>query len=140
MIDARRCISYLTIQHPGQIAPQFWPMMGTRVFGCDACQDACPLNAAQHATGDAQLAAREKIANLKIADILKWTPQDWDEITRGSAIRRASYEMLIRNAIIAAGNSADKSLIEPLQALRDGHPDCGQLIDWAIGRLSKDGK
>jgi epoxyqueuosine reductase len=135
MIDARRCISYLTIEQSGEIAPELWPTMGTHVFGCDACQDACHLNLALPA-GDAELTAREKIASLQIADILEWTHDDWDEITRGSALRRASYAMFIRNAIIAAGNSADSSLIEPLQALRACQPNCGQLIDWAVGRLA----
>jgi epoxyqueuosine reductase len=136
MIDARRCVSYLTIEHSGPIAPQFWPMMGTHVFGCDACQDACPLNAAD-AGGDAELAARENVAGLGIADILQWTPADWDETTRGSAMRRGSYEMFIRNAIIAAGNSADESLIAPLQTLRGSWRDFGMMIDWAIARLNR---
>ena len=145
LIDSRRCISYLTIEHAGEIPPEFWPRMGTSVFGCDACQQACPLNDAVegdkpqcHSPIDAELAPREDVRNLSLASILKWTPADWDMFTRGSALRRATFDMFIRNAIIAAGNSGDRSLIELLHALRAEHPSRGVMIDWAIDRLKED--
>lgn len=135
LIDARRCISYLTIEHRGPIPPDLRERMGRRVLGCDACQAACPHNRDLPA-GDAELRRQgSALGAAGLADILAWRPADWDAATRGSAARRATHEMFVRNAVIAAGNSSDASLRAPLRRLRRGRPEWDELISWALGRL-----
>jgi len=112
MVDARRCISYLTIEHAGEMTPELLPRIGGRVFGCDACQSACPHNR-DVPPGEAELtgAANQGTVPLPTVDeILRWSHADWDVATRGRAIRRAGYEMLLRNAAIAAGNAAGQAI------------------------------
>ena len=107
LVDCRRCISYLTIENRGEIAPDLRPLMGPRVFGCDTCQEACPHNRDLPA-GDPELAATgQPLGGASIAEILTWRPDDWDRATRGSSTRRATYEMFLRNARIAAANTGD---------------------------------
>ena len=145
LVDARRCISYLTIEHKGAIDRAFWPAMGCRVFGCDACQEACPHNR----RGPSQESdAREGVkcvcgeaahpAMEALGRILGWEEADWDAATRGSATRRATYEMFLRNAVVAAGNSGQAALIEPLRKLLCGQEKEGGLVEaiqWACRRL-----
>ncbi len=107
LVDCRRCISYLTIENRGEIAPGLRPLMGTRVFGCDTCQEVCPHNREVPA-GDTELAATgPPLGGARIADILSWRAEDWDRATRGSATRRATHEMFLRNAAVAAQNAGD---------------------------------
>ena len=135
LIDARRCVSYLTIEHRGPIDPEFRPRMGARVFGCDACQSACPHNL-RLPPGDAGLLRPEGAPRgAGVAQILAWRREDWDAATRGSATRRATYEMFLRNAVIAAGNSGDASLRAGLLRLRRSRPELDALVGWALGRL-----
>jgi len=136
LADARRCVGYLTIEHKGRIDPELWPLMGCRIFGCDACQLACPHN---HPLppGDPELGAvRFPPAGSGLAAMLSWTWKDWDLATRGSAVRRIGYPDFIRNAVIAAGNSGDKSLSAPLQRLLPLRPDLADLIRWAVGAIA----
>ncbi len=120
LIDCRRCISYLTIEHRGKIDLVSQPSeavsaqagepvppnalakrIGGRIFGCDACQLACPWNR-RHARGWEEFATPRHAALPSPQEILRWRPEDWDAFTRGSAMRRATYEMFLRNAAIAA--------------------------------------
>jgi epoxyqueuosine reductase len=104
LVDARRCVSYLTVECREPIDPQLWKAIGNGVFGCDRCQEACPHNRSVP-PGDAELrGAGPPLGGAAVADILNWTEQDWDLATRGSACRRASRAMFLRNAKIAAGN------------------------------------
>jgi epoxyqueuosine reductase len=138
LLDCRRCISYLTIEHRGPIEPQYWRRIGVRVLGCDACQEACPQNK-DIPPGDRELIGDGRpLGGATIRSILGWTEADWDEATRGSAARRATHDMFVRNAILAAGNSGDRSLIEPVRALRlaSGHDPA--MIDWAVEHLSEE--
>jgi len=136
-LDARRCISYLTVEHDGPIDRALWPLVGRRLVGCDACQEACPHNAAVPA-GDAEFRRAEApLGGAGAVDILGWTEADWDRATRGSAARRASFEKLLRNAVLAAGNSP--AAPGPRAALRDllrRREDPGEAIAWAIDRLA----
>ena len=144
-VDANRCISCLTIEHRGEIAPEHWPRMGTRVFGCDACQEACPHNQSsavgavrlrtahgifavpegtsepgfrgQVLRDESTLAAKNP-HTLPLAQVLRWEPGDWDAATQGLSLRRADWAMFLRNAAIAAGNSGDPALLAPLKELR----------------------
>ena len=102
LVDARRCRSYLTIEHRGEIDAEFASLMGTCVFGCDVCQEACPHNQDIPAGDDELARPRDVLRELSIADVLNWTEADWDAATRGSAMRRATYEMWVRNARLVA--------------------------------------
>jgi len=137
IVDAGRCISYLTIEHRGPIAREFWTLIGRRVFGCDACQEACPFNRNCPPSDPELLGDGTPLGGATIGKILAWGYEDWDAATRGSATRRVSYEMFTRNAIIAAGNSADASLAEPLRRLRQRSGQFQQLISWALERLAQ---
>lgn len=104
MVDAKKCISYLTIEHRGEIDCESGAKMNACVFGCDACQESCPHNR-DLPPGDAQLIeTRPPLAGASLDDILAWTKEDWDIATRGSTMRRATHEMFIRNATIVARN------------------------------------
>ncbi|MDY6913454.1 MAG: tRNA epoxyqueuosine(34) reductase QueG [Planctomycetota bacterium] len=103
LIDARRCASYLTIEHRGEIDPELQAKMPFTVFGCDVCQEVCPFNQAPSIPpGDPALTTPSALALQTLPQILAWRRADWDAATRGSTCRRASYEMFIRNATIAA--------------------------------------
>ena len=135
LVDARRCISYLTIEHRGDIPRELWALMGTRIFGCDRCQEACPHNRSLPA-GDVELApAGPALGGAGLGEVLRWSREDWDAATRGSACRRAAWEMFLRNAAIAAGNSGDRSLAPALHELRGRGSVAPDLIDWALDRL-----
>jgi epoxyqueuosine reductase len=133
LVDSRRCLSYLTIEHRDRIDRQFWEPLGGRVFGCDTCQEACPHNRGPSA-GPLD-SSRAVGARHGLAEILAWTREDWDAATRGLATRRATYEMFLRNACLAAGNSGEPSLQVRLLALPDRAPELREEIDWAVGRL-----
>jgi len=148
LVDSRRCISYLTIEHRGGVPRELWPLMGCRLFGCDRCQEACPHNrpaaparspspAAVAPPADCRLApAKPPLGGASLADVLRWTREDWDAATRGSACRRATWQMFLRNAVIAAGNSGDASLRGTLEELRRRGGVDAELTDWAAGRLA----
>ena len=105
LVDCRRCISYLTIEHRGEIEPQYREKIGNRLFGCDTCQEVCPHNRGVP-RGDAELTPRGKpLGGAGLVEILAWTQDHWDAATRGSTLRRAGYEGLLRNAAIVACNS-----------------------------------
>ena len=149
-LDARRCVSYLTVEHRGAIDPALWAGMGRRVVGCDACQEACPAQPPHRKRG---LAPRRRAAGrfcacpildaAGLADILRWTAEDWDRATRGSGARRVGWDGMIRNAVIAAGNSGGpdgdgnsaRDLLIALRALEPKRPELREVIRWAIGRL-----
>jgi epoxyqueuosine reductase len=137
LIDARRCVSYLTVECRGPIDRDLWARMGAIVFGCDRCQEACPHNRSAP-PGDRELAAAgEPLGGMALGGILRWTEQDWDTATRGSACRRAKLGMLLRNAAIAAGNSSDRSLVEPLEDLSRNDPQHADVAQWAIERIMR---
>ena len=104
LLDARRCISYLTVEHRGEIAPDLAARMGGGLFGCDRCQEVCPHNRDLPA-GDAELTAGPPPLNgAGIEQVLQWRLEDWDQATRGSPCRRATHPMFLRNARIAQEN------------------------------------
>ncbi len=134
LVDARRCISYHTIENRGSIPLELRAQMGVAVFGCDACRNACPYSRAGPA-GDEDLAP-PGFAAPSLSEILSWTDADWDAATRGSGLRRATLRMFHRNVAVAAGNAGDPSLAPLLAALkRRGGP--AAEIDWALGRIDE---
>ena len=145
-IDCNRCLSYHTIENLGRIPRELREKMHNRIFGCDTCQNICP-HTRNAPAGDEQLTAAPKNSALplSIESILRWTYDDWDAATRGSALRRATHKMFLRNAIIAAGNSNLTAAVLWLQCLQPRlkrqHPDLAKdladEIDWALGRLER---
>jgi epoxyqueuosine reductase len=147
LVDARRCISYLTIEDRAGVDRDLWPLTGGRVFGCDACQECCPHNR-RLPPGDPELTAiRSAIfagrcgLGGQIGEILAWTRAEWDRRTRGSALRRVGYDRLLRNAVRAAGNllrraprerGDAKGLVGALREIRGAWPPLEALIAWAM--------
>ena len=105
VLDARRCISYLTIELRDSIPEEFRTAMGWQVFGCDICQDVCPWNRQAPATAEAAFAPREKLVAPELDWLLSLTEEDFRRVFRGSAVRRTKWRGLLRNACIAAGNA-----------------------------------
>jgi len=145
-LDAGRCLSYLTIEHRGQVDNEYLSDWGLRVFGCDTCQEICPHNRSAP-PGDEQLRVdgrlgdqfRVSLQEASLAELLSWDEGKWDEATTGSATRRAKLDTLLRNAAIASGNSGRADLVGPLRYLARKWPELAEVTDWAIARLSGDG-
>jgi epoxyqueuosine reductase len=103
-LDARRCISYLTIEHRGEVPPALQAPIGDWLYGCDICQDVCPHNRRVPTASDPTLLPRFKTGSLNVGDILKWTEQDYRAAVKGSAMKRVKLPQLQRNARLVAGN------------------------------------
>jgi epoxyqueuosine reductase len=119
VLDARRCISYLTIELRGSIPDEFRGAMRSNVFGCDICQDVCPWNRRAPSTTAPEFAPRENLNAPELVWLLSLQPEDFQEVFRGSPVRRAKWRGLIRNACVAAGNVLAKSgALDPSNAER----------------------
>ena len=125
-MDATRCISYLTIEHKGPIAPELMHGMGRQVFGCDICQDVCPWNRKAPVNTDEDLAPREELVNVSLDWLSSLDEHAFERTFNGSPVRRAQYEGLRRNVAIATGNSTASEIAEPQQIER--------LREWASSR------
>lgn len=134
VLDARRCISYLTIEHKGSIDPELRPMMGNRIYGCDDCQLVCPWNKFAQITRESDFAPRHGLDNCTLAELFDWTREDFDTRTEGSPIRRIGYERWLRNIAIALGNSEDiTGAIAALESRReDPSPLVREHVEWAL--------
>ncbi|MBG6117916.1 MULTISPECIES: tRNA epoxyqueuosine(34) reductase QueG [unclassified Sphingobium] len=138
VVDARRCISYLTIEHKGPIPHELREGIGNRIYGCDDCLAVCPWNKfADQAAANKAFVGRAELAAPAIADLLALDDAAFREIFSGSPIKRIGRNRMVRNAAIAAGNSGDARLLGRLQALLgDDDPVVAEAAAWAIGRLS----
>ncbi len=136
-IDARRCISYLTIENKGPIPHEFREPMGNRIYGCDDCLAVCPWNRfAQAARANAAFAPRAELTAPALADLLALDDAAFRQVFSGSPIKRIGRNRMVRNAAIAAGNSGLPDLIAPLQRLvHDEDPVVAEAAGWALGRL-----
>ena len=137
-LDARRCISYLTIEHRGSIPLELRPLIGNRVFGCDDCQLVCPWNRHARPSEEAAFAPRHGLDNTRLADLFAWSEEQWRERTRGSALRRAGYTGWLRNLAVALGNAPRTASV--MAALRGRASHASELvrehIRWALNRQS----
>ena len=135
-LDARRCISYLTIELKGSIPLELRPLIGNRVYGCDDCQLACPWNSFAQATGEADFAVRNGLDSATLVELFAWTAEEFDSRMAGSAIRRIGYERWLRNLAVGLGNAAKSENI--VAALRGRADDASSLVRehvaWALGR------
>jgi epoxyqueuosine reductase len=140
-VDARRCISYLTIEHKGPIAVEFRKAIGNRIYGCDDCLAVCPWNKfAQSAAAHRAFAGRAELAAPALADILALDDAGFRQVFAGSPIKRIGRDRMVRNAAIAAGNSGSAALIGPLQRLRgDASATVRDAVDWALAELATAG-
>jgi epoxyqueuosine reductase len=137
-IDARRCISYLTIEHHGPIPHEFREAMGNRIYGCDDCLAACPWNRfAESAAANRAFLPRAELSAPKLADLLELDDAAFREMFSGSPIKRIGRNRFVRNCLIAAGNSGDASLIDKTRELRDDpDPVVADAARWALARLA----
>ena len=137
-IDARRCISYLTIENKGPIPLEFREAMGNRIYGCDDCLAVCPWNRfAQAARANAAFAPRAELTAPALADLLALDDAGFRQVFSGSPIKRIGRNRMVRNAAIAAGNSGLPDLIPPLQRLVDDEdPVVAEAAGWALERLA----
>ncbi len=136
VVDARRCLSYLTIEHRDAIPEEFRPALGDRVFGCDACQAVCPHNRRAPVTDDADWQATGDAATPDLAGMVNGSREAYLALTRGRATRRAKHWMLRRNAAVALGNvgSADHADVLRL-ATADDDPNVAEHAAWALERI-----
>jgi len=104
-VDARRCISYLTIEHPGSIAEELRPLIGNRIYGCDDCQLCCPWNRFGQVTKEIDFAVRNGLDRASLADLFAWRASDFNDRLAGSPIRRIGHERWLRNIAVALGNA-----------------------------------
>lgn len=135
-LDARRCISYLTIEHDGPIPVEFRPLMGNRIYGCDDCQLICPWNRYAVDTGTADFAARPALHASELLALWLWDEQRFLRETEGSAIRRIGFQKWQRNLAVALGNSpySDAVITALEQALTTAEPLVAEHIIWALSQ------
>lgn len=137
-LDARRCISYLTIEHKGPIPLEFRAAMGNRIYGCDDCLAACPWNKFAKAASEAKLMARNDLNEPPLADLLLLDDATFRSLFSGSPIKRIGRDRFIRNCLIAAGNSADLALASQCEALlSDDSAVVRDAAIWAVARLAR---
>jgi epoxyqueuosine reductase len=136
VLDARRCISYLTIEHRGSIPDALRPLLGNRIYGCDDCQLVCPWNRfAQHAAVP-DFEVRNGLDGAALAALFLWSEEEFLERMQGSAIRRIGHERWLRNLAVALGNApTSDEVVQALSAQR-GHPSAlvREHVEWALAR------
>jgi len=136
-MDARLCISYLTIELRGAIPHELRPLIGNWIFGCDLCLDICPWNRFAEVTPEQRFLPRPELVNPDLEAMLSWTQEQFSKVMKGSAIKRTKRRGLLRNVAVALGNSGDQRVVPALirclreeeEALVRGH------AAWAIGQL-----
>ncbi len=133
-LDARKCISYLTIEHKTSIPVEYRKPMGNRIYGCDDCQLVCPWNKFSKKSPLADFAKRHSLDAVSLVELFLWSEEDFLRYTQGSAIRRIGYQQWLRNVAVALGNAPGSS--EVIQALLSRRDDCSSLVrehvEWAL--------
>ena len=138
ILDARRCISYLTIELKGSIPIEYRRLIGNRIFGCDDCQIFCPWNKFASKTEIKDFDTRHALDTLDLIDAFLWTEEIWLKKTEGSAIRRIGFEQWIRNVAIAMGNAkTNKKIIEALNSRKNSESELiREHVNWALDQHS----
>jgi epoxyqueuosine reductase len=135
-LDARRCISYLTIEHKGPIPREMRPLLGNRIYGCDDCLAVCPWNKFAAAGREAALAPRPELNGPTLVSLLDFDDAGFRAAFSGSPIKRIGRDRFLRNVLVALGNSGDPALAPAVEPLLD---DASALVRgaavWALGRL-----
>ena len=142
-LDARRCISYLTIEHKGTIPEALRPLIGNRVYGCDDCQLACPWNRFAAATAEPDFAVRNGLDSPTLAALFAWSEAEFHERLAGSAIHRIGYERWLRNLAVGLGNALARlgdapgsTALERALEARSDHPSAlvREHVAWALAQ------
>ncbi|MEK6805166.1 MAG: tRNA epoxyqueuosine(34) reductase QueG [Pseudomonadota bacterium] len=138
-LDARRCISYLTIEHRGSIPLELRPLIGNRIFGCDDCQLVCPWNRYARMTAESDFKPRHGLGAAKLTELMAWTEDEWLRKTEGMALRRAGYVGWKRNLAVALGNApASPDIVNALnKRATDDSEVVREHVQWALSRASK---
>ena len=136
-LDARRCISYLTIEHKGHIDAELRPLIGNRIYGCDDCLAICPWNKFARTTGEPGFLPRSEVSARRLADLVALDDAGFRALFSGSSIKRIGRDRFVRNVLIAIGNSGDPALAA---AARERLDDTSALVRgaavWALGRTA----
>ena len=137
-LDARRCISYLTIEHKGPVPEEFRAALGNRIYGCDDCLAVCPWNKfASTAHAAREFLPRAELTSPRLAELLSLDDAAFRKLFSGSPIKRIGRARFVRNCLYSAGNSGDAALIGPVNALlKDADPVVAEAAGWAAGRLT----
>jgi len=135
-VDARRCISYLTIELKGSIPKELRPFIGNRIYGCDDCQLVCPWNRFAKTTQESVFEARHGLDNAVLVELFLWSEQEFDQRMQGSAIRRIGYERWLRNIAVALGNANTSNEILSALYQRLDYPSelVQEHVKWAIAQ------
>lgn len=137
-LDARRCISYLTIEHAGPIPLELRPLIGNRIYGCDDCQLICPWNKFAKKSALPDFDARDGLGGRQLGELFAWSEEDFLRYTEGSAIRRIGHERWLRNIAVALGNALRAGRREARAALATRRDDPSALVrehvEWALGQ------
>jgi epoxyqueuosine reductase len=135
-VDARRCISYLTIELHGSIPEEFRPLMGNRIYGCDDCQLVCPWNRFARPTGEADFAPRHGLDTPELIELFQWSEEQFLQRTEGSAIRRIGHQSWLRNIAVALGNAAPSEQVIEALKMRLQHPSnvVREHVEWALAQ------
>jgi epoxyqueuosine reductase len=133
-LDARRCISYLTIELRGPIPVELRPLMGNRIYGCDDCQMVCPWNKFAQPTQEQDFAPRHGLDAQKLIELFAWSEEEFLKKTEGSAIRRIGYECWLRNIAVALGNAPRSDAVMASLRTRVDHPSAlvREHVAWAL--------
>ena len=139
VLDARRCISYLTIELKGSIPEELRPLMGNRVFGCDDCQLICPWNRFAHITEESDFVPRHGLDSAELARLFLWEEAEFLRNTEGSAIRRTGYEGWLRNLAVGLGNAPTSEAVVEALRQRQAHPSelIREHVAWALRQHPK---
>ncbi|MBL8200721.1 MAG: tRNA epoxyqueuosine(34) reductase QueG [Chromatiales bacterium] len=134
LLDARRCISYFTIEARGPIPVEFRRNMGNRIFGCDDCQLACPWNRYARPATEPDFAPRHGLDAAQLTDLFAWSEEEWSQRTAGSALRRPGYLGWLRNIAVALGNAPSSAAVSAALEARASHPSdlVREHVAWAI--------
>ncbi|WP_313493514.1 tRNA epoxyqueuosine(34) reductase QueG [Stenotrophomonas sp.] len=135
-LDARRCISYLTIEHEGAIPLEMRPLMGNRIYGCDDCQLVCPWNKFARRTDEPDFRARNNLDTATLPELFAWEEDEFLRRTEGSPIRRSGHERWLRNIAVALGNASPSPAAEQALQSRQTHASdvVREHVQWALQR------
>jgi epoxyqueuosine reductase len=135
-LDARRCISYLTIEHKSAIPEELRPLIGNRVYGCDDCQEICPWNRFSQPTDEPDFQVRNGLDRATLVELFTWTEGEFDSRLRGSPIRRIGYERWLRNLAVGLGNAPSSPEVVAALRARADHPSAlvREHVHWALSR------
>ncbi|EID8005250.1 tRNA epoxyqueuosine(34) reductase QueG [Salmonella enterica] len=134
-VDARRCISYLTIELEGAIPVAFRPLIGNRIYGCDDCQLICPWNRYSQLTDEDDFNPRKALRAPELIDLFRWSETQFLKVTEGSAIRRIGHLRWLRNVAVALGNAPwSDAVIAALESRKGEHPLLDEHIEWAVAQ------